>query len=114
MSPFSATSLETLTRRWSFISKILIREVKRLQALGDLTGKLYFLIVGGIILISAAAEIELDVEVIIQALKTFGQRYSIAGVQAQRAERYRQSTVDELKFMRHEEADEEEIVGYLS
>lgn len=50
-----------------------------------------------------AAEIELDVEVIIQALKLFGQRYNIAGVQALRAERYRKSTVEEMKFMEQEE-----------
>jgi hypothetical protein len=55
---------------------------------------------------AGAAEIELDVEVIIQALKTFGQRYNIAGVQALRAERYRQSTVDEVRDM--ERAHEEE------
>lgn len=29
--------------RWSFISKILIREVKRLQALGDTQGQSFFL-----------------------------------------------------------------------
>ena len=49
----------------------------------------------------------MDVEVIIQALKVFGKRLALAGVQAQRAERYRQSTVDELKFMGKENAEEE-------
>jgi len=49
----------------------------------------------------------LDVEVIIQALKVFGTRHALAGVQAQRAERYRQSTVDELKFMGKDNAEEE-------
>ena len=53
-----------------------------------------------------AAEIELDVEVIIQALKTFGQRYNIAGAQALRAERYRKSTVDEVRFMEREDVEE--------
>lgn len=46
-------------------------------------------------------------EVIIQALKVFSTRHALAGVQAQRAERYRQSTVDELKFMGKDNAEEE-------
>lgn len=47
--------------------------------------------------------IESDVEVIISALKSFGQRYNIAGMQALRAERYRKSTLDEMKFMERDE-----------
>lgn len=81
-------SFSLTTCRWSFISKILIREVKRLQALGDASG---------------AALIEGDVEVIITALKAFGQRYNIAGMQAMRAERYRKSTLDEMKVLERED-----------
>lgn len=50
-----------------------------------------------------AALIEGDVEVIIQALKSFGQRYNVAGMQALRAERYRKSTVDEMRFMERDD-----------
>jgi hypothetical protein len=92
-----------LNNRWSFISKILIREVKRLQAKGDNTGKSSWDSSHRYADETGAAEIELDVEVIIQALKLFGQRYNIAGVQALRAERYRKSTVEEMKFMEQEE-----------
>lgn len=46
-------------------------------------------------------------EVIIQALRTFGQRHALAGVQAVRAERYRQSTVDDLRFMNKEDPEED-------
>jgi hypothetical protein len=77
--------------------------VKRLQAKGDNTGKSSWYSSHRYADETGAAEIELDVEVIIQALKLFGQRYNIAGVQALRAERYRKSTVEEMKFMEQEE-----------
>jgi hypothetical protein len=39
------------------------------------------------------------VEVIIQALEVFGKKHALAGVQAQRVEQYRRSTIDELNFI---------------
>lgn len=50
-------------------------------------------------------------EVIISALKSFGQRYNIAGMQAQRAERYRKSTLDEMRFMEREEVHDETFIS---
>jgi hypothetical protein len=78
----------------------LIREVKRLQALGDHGGTFHTCFL-------ECANDQAPRKVIIQALKVFGTRHALAGVQAQRAERYRQSTVDELKFMGKENAEGE-------
>ncbi|WWD20388.1 hypothetical protein CI109_104864 [Kwoniella shandongensis] len=69
---------------WSFASKILIREMKRLHSIGDIIG---------------AADIEVDIEVIVQALRAFGQRYAVGSLQATRADRYRQATTDEYNQM---------------
>lgn len=57
-------------------------------------------------LTSGAAEIEADVEIVIQALKMFGNRHSIAGMQALRAEKWRQSTADEMKSMEGDDVEE--------
>ncbi|ORY34613.1 hypothetical protein BCR39DRAFT_513615 [Naematelia encephala] len=77
---------------WSFIVKILIREVKRLQAIGD---------------IAATEPLENDIDAVVSALKIFGQRYNIAQMQAVRADRYRKSNVEDLMAMEKEgdEAD---------
>ncbi|WVW86826.1 hypothetical protein I302_108881 [Kwoniella bestiolae CBS 10118] len=69
---------------WSFISKILIREMKRLQSLGDVSG---------------ANTLEPDIQVLVSALREFGQRYTIGTMQAMRTERYRQTTKEETSFL---------------
>ncbi|WWC95459.1 hypothetical protein V866_002323 [Kwoniella sp. B9012] len=69
---------------WSFISKILIREMKRLQSLGDVTG---------------ANSLEPDVQILVTALREFGQRYTIGTMQAMRTERYRKTTEEETSFL---------------
>ncbi|KAL7423900.1 hypothetical protein Q5752_001485 [Cryptotrichosporon argae] len=66
---------------WTFIVKILIREAKRLQALGDA---------------AAAGPIEAEIEVVVQALRQFGKRYQIATVQAHRMDEYRQRSADDM------------------
>ena len=48
---------------------------------------------------------------IISALKSFGQRYNIAGMQAQRAERYQKSTLDEMRFMERDEVHDETFIS---
>lgn len=55
--------------------------------------------------------VETDVEVIISALKTFGQRHNIAGMQALRAERYRKSTLDEMRFMERDDVQEDNYIS---
>jgi hypothetical protein len=56
--------------------------------------------------------IEVDVEVVIHALKMFGARYSIASMQALRAEHYRRSTSDDIAMLRTVcEADDEGASG---
>ncbi|OCF77881.1 hypothetical protein I204_01884 [Kwoniella mangroviensis CBS 8886] len=69
---------------WSFISKILIREMKRLQSLGDVAG---------------ANSLEPDVQILVTALKEFGQRYTIGTMQAMRTERYSKTTKEETSFL---------------
>nr|XP_018260194.1 uncharacterized protein I303_07111 [Kwoniella dejecticola CBS 10117]OBR82352.1 hypothetical protein I303_07111 [Kwoniella dejecticola CBS 10117] len=69
---------------WSFISKILIREMKRLQSIGDVAG---------------ANELEPDISVLVTALKEFGTRYAIGTMQAMRTERYKKSTKEEMDFL---------------
>ncbi|WVF68407.1 hypothetical protein IAT40_003172 [Kwoniella sp. CBS 6097] len=76
---------------WSFISKILIREMKRLQAMGDTAG---------------ATSIEADIETLISALRQFGQRYTMGTMQAMRAERYKKSTMEQMAFMSSVEGEE--------
>lgn len=48
-------------------------------------------------------------ETIVQALKIFGERYSIAGMQALRAERYRKSTLEDMSFMKDDNLDDEHV-----
>ena len=81
---------------WSFISKILIREAKRLQHVRDPVG---------------AAALEQDVETVINALRVFGLRYNIASMQAMRADRFRKGTLDEYAFMEGDAFDESAQVG---
>ncbi|OCF34322.1 hypothetical protein I316_03836 [Kwoniella heveanensis BCC8398] len=76
---------------WSFISKILIREMKRLQAMGDTSG---------------VASLEADIETLISALRQFGQRYTMGTMQAMRAERYKKSTMEQMAFMSSVEGEE--------
>ncbi|WVQ95964.1 hypothetical protein IAU59_003063 [Kwoniella sp. CBS 9459] len=76
---------------WSFISKILIREMKRLQAMGDVVG---------------VTSIEADIETLISALRQFGQRYTMGTMQAMRAERYKKSTMEQMAFMSSVEGEE--------
>lgn len=71
--------------RWSFISNILIREVKRLQAMGNT---------------AAAADVEVDFNIIVEALKVYGKRHDIAILQVRRAETMRQATLDDMEFMK--------------
>ncbi|CAK9783250.1 hypothetical protein CC85DRAFT_281995 [Cutaneotrichosporon oleaginosum] len=70
---------------WFFISNILIREAKRLQALGDSVG---------------AAEIEADFNIVVEALKVYGKRHDIAKIQVSRAESMREATLDDMEFMK--------------
>ncbi|KAK4686784.1 hypothetical protein P7C73_g3328, partial [Tremellales sp. Uapishka_1] len=79
---------------WSFIVKILIREAKRLQSLGD---------------VLTAGPLEAEIETIVQALKIFGKRYGIASMQATRVERYRASTLEEMSFMEGDNFDEDHV-----
>ncbi|WRT69797.1 uncharacterized protein IL334_006788 [Kwoniella shivajii] len=77
---------------WSFVSKILIREMKRLQSLGDIDG---------------ANALEPDIQTLVTALREFGQRYTIGAMQAMRTERYRKSTKEEMDLLY--KADEDEL-----
>ena len=76
--------------------KILIRETKRLQALGER---------------EAAKPYEEDIEVVVSALKVFGLRYNIASMQAMRADRYRKSSAAEMAFMEGDTLEEHAYVG---
>lgn len=89
----SAQSVAPLTprNRWSFIVKILIREVKRLHTTGDK---------------ATAGPIEQDIGIVVQGLKIFGRSSDIASAQAVRVERYQKSTVEEMRFMEKREMDE--------
>ncbi|WVN87511.1 uncharacterized protein L203_102693 [Cryptococcus depauperatus CBS 7841] len=75
---------------WSFISKILIRDMKRLQNLGDKDG---------------AAAIEIDVEMIVQALREFGRYNTVGQSQAMIAEKYRQSAWNDITFLKNNDDD---------
>ncbi|WVQ77552.1 hypothetical protein IAR50_007240 [Cryptococcus sp. DSM 104548] len=75
-----------------FISKILIRELKRLQSISPPPTH-------------QITMIESEVEVVVQALKQFGRRYG--AVQAIRVERYRGSTAEDVDFMKEEDDDVE-------
>nr|XP_019009262.1 uncharacterized protein I206_05910 [Kwoniella pini CBS 10737]OCF48043.1 hypothetical protein I206_05910 [Kwoniella pini CBS 10737] len=78
---------------WSFISKILIREMKRLQSIGDITG---------------ANELEPDISVLVTALKEFGTRYTIGTMQAMRTERYKKSSKEEIDFLNKNELNSDD------
>ncbi|KAK8849759.1 hypothetical protein IAR55_005094 [Kwoniella newhampshirensis] len=78
---------------WSFVSKILIREMKRLHSVGNPL---------------AAKDIEADIDVLVQALRNFGQRYAVGAMQAMRTDRYRNSTAAEFKFMQKDEDEDED------
>lgn len=82
---------------WSFMSQVLIREMKRREASGDKLG---------------AAAIELDIDTLVQALKQFGQGYAVAVMQAMRQERYKNSNWEDVEFMKvdDEDSSDEEIV----
>ncbi|OXH37554.1 hypothetical protein J008_02158 [Cryptococcus neoformans] len=82
---------------WSFMSQVLIREMKRREASGDKLG---------------AAAIELDIDTLVQALKQFGQGYAVAVMQAMRQERYKNSNWEDVECMKVDEEDssDEEIV----
>lgn len=83
---------DALTPRWFFISNVLIREVKRLQALGDA---------------AAAADVEADFSVVVEALKVYGKRHDIANIQVKRAEMMRQATLDDMEFMKGDGYDDD-------
>ncbi|ODN84983.1 hypothetical protein L202_00828 [Cryptococcus amylolentus CBS 6039] len=75
-----------------FISKILIRELKRLQSRSPPSAH-------------QITVIESEVEVVVHALKHFGRRYG--SVQAIRTERYRESTAEEVEFMKEDDDGEQ-------
>lgn len=52
-----------------------------------------------------AAAMEADVDAVIQALRLFGNCHSIAGMQALRAEQYRKSSANDLKFMQEDDLE---------
>ncbi|WWC92908.1 uncharacterized protein L201_007870 [Kwoniella dendrophila CBS 6074] len=83
---------------WSFISKILIREMKRLQSIGDYTN---------------ANDLEPEIQTLVNALKEFGQRYTIGKVQALRTERYHKTTPEEndYLFKRNKQEEESQLDG---
>lgn len=82
---------------WSFMSKVLIREMKRCEFSGDKLG---------------AAAIEPDIDTLVQALKQFGQGHAVAVMQAMRQERYKNSNWEDVEFMKGDDessSDEETI-----
>ncbi|KAL0255322.1 hypothetical protein I308_100120 [Cryptococcus tetragattii IND107] len=82
---------------WSFMSKVLIREMKRCEFSGDKLG---------------AAAIEPDIDTLVQALKQFGQGHAVAVMQAMRQERYKNSNWEDVEFMKgdDESSSDEETV----
>ncbi|WVR07980.1 hypothetical protein IAU60_005023 [Kwoniella sp. DSM 27419] len=76
---------------WTFISKILIREMKRLHLVGDHAG---------------ATVIEAEVQILIDALRDYGRRYTIATMQALRAERYKAATTEETAFLEGDDVED--------
>ena len=92
VAPFSTTpGVAHAAHSWSFISKTLIREVKRLHAMGDK---------------ARAAPIEADVETIVSGFKMFGPKLNIATSQAEATERYRSSTDVDTQFLEDDDVDE--------
>lgn len=50
-------------------------------------------------LTAAAAPLENEIEIIVQALQIFGKRYDIASWQAKRMNQFRKATAEDTKFM---------------
>ena len=45
----------------------------------------------------------------VQALKVFGSRHNLANLQANRADRYRKSSLDDYEFLKDETPDDENL-----
>jgi hypothetical protein len=99
-------SVATLTNRWSFVVKVLIREVKRLHSIDEHKGEPCAQLAAAKMLMTAAVPLENEIDVIVQALRNFGKRYSIASYQATRAEQFRQSTAEDTKFMENDDFED--------
>ena len=94
-----------ITMCWSFMFKILIREVKRLQSIGQMRGRSKIEAPADC---SAAQSLGADVEIILTGLRIHGQRNKLATMQAMRNERYKNATDADMSFMQDDKLDEEQ------